>query len=384
MDEEVKRKRKEREQRAVEQRLAEERMRKMEQSKLHLANLFNQKPLPNQSLAQTPEQNEFLKQKLNQNALQRTQTGSISQLQRMQAQSQSSLQQPSQNIPMLSLQRNLSQTQQRTHNSWHNSTNTSATNQGPLPNMASLTNTNTPQFYSQSFLTSFAQLKTLPLPLHQNTLSPSVSKNPLDEILDLTVSSPSPSPDTTEDGLSLESLTRHSTGFGDDFNLESLISQNATTAQHTAQIQPPLMLQQQQQQNHHDFLDFLEMSMPPQLPTQKASPSSSTSSSSSSTSSTSSVSNNLVSHIPASLLPASTVNSASSSSSLFSRPSSSSSLFSNSSSHFSSPYLLADSDSLSLPNGHCSTTALDVREALNSMLQAGLDRKSVIQYQPQD
>uniref|UniRef100_A0A8D3AM86 Protein strawberry notch homolog 2 n=1 Tax=Scophthalmus maximus TaxID=52904 RepID=A0A8D3AM86_SCOMX len=52
MDEEVKRRRKEKEQQAVEQRLAEERMRKMEQENKHLlANLFNQKPMLNQSLA---------------------------------------------------------------------------------------------------------------------------------------------------------------------------------------------------------------------------------------------------------------------------------------------------------------------------------------------
>uniref|UniRef100_A0A3P8V5U5 Protein strawberry notch homolog 2 n=1 Tax=Cynoglossus semilaevis TaxID=244447 RepID=A0A3P8V5U5_CYNSE len=52
MDEEVKRRRKEKEQKAVEQRLNEERMRKMEQENKHLlANLFSQKPMHNQSLA---------------------------------------------------------------------------------------------------------------------------------------------------------------------------------------------------------------------------------------------------------------------------------------------------------------------------------------------
>lgn len=384
MDEEVKRRRKEREQQAVDQRLAEERMRKMEQENKHLlANLFNQKPMLNQSLTQSIQSQ--IQQKLNQ---QRTQTGSISQLQRRQAQTQSSLQQPSQNMALLSLQRNPSQTQQRTHNSWPNN---STTNQGPQPNMVALSS-NIPQFYPQGFL-SFPHLKNPPLPLHQ---SPSLSsKNPLDEILDLTMSSPSPSPDTTEGGLNLDSVTGHPAGFGDDFNLESLISQ--PNAQHVAQIQQPLMLQQQQQllqatqqqnhnlltNNHHqDLLDFFDMPLSPQIPTQKASPSSSTSSGSSSTSSTSSVSNNLVSHVSAGLLPASTVIPTSSSSSLFSSPSSSSSLFSNSSSCFTSPFLLAPSDSLSLPNGHCNA-ALDVREALNSML-AGPDRKSVIQYRQQD
>ncbi|TKS74751.1 Protein strawberry notch -like protein 2 [Collichthys lucidus] len=373
MDEEVKRRRKEKEQ----QRLEEERRRKIEQDNKHLqAILFNPIPMANQSLAQSLAQSLGHKQKLN---LQRTQTG-LSQLQRLQVQNQSSLQQPSQNLTMLPIQRNPSQTQQRTHNSWPNNstTTTSTNNQGPLPNMRSLTSN---LFYPPSFLSSFPQLKNS---LHHTHHS---SKNPMDEILDLTMSSPSPSPDTTE------SLTRPSAAFGDDF-MESLISQNAPNAQHAAQIQQPLLQQQQQQQqqllqatqqqqNHSlqpsnslDLIDFLDLPLSPLLPTQKASPSSSTSSGSSSTSSTSSVSNNPVSHVAAGLLPASTLNSTSSSSSLFSSP------FSNSSSHFS-PYLLPQSDSLTLPNGHC-TNALDVREALNSMLQAGPDRKSVIQYRPQD
>lgn len=389
MDEEVKRRRKEREQQAVEQRRAEERMRKMEQENKHLlANLFSQKPMLNQSLVQSLTQNQILKQKLSQNALQRTQTGNISQLQRIQAQTQSSLQQASPNIAMLSLQRNPSQTQQRTHNSWTNNSTTSTSNHGPLPSMVSLAS-DLSQFYPQSFSTSFPQLKNPSLPLHP---SPSLSsKNPLDEILDLTVSSSSPSPDTTEGRLNLDSLTRHSAAFGNDFNLDSLLPPNAPNTQHAAKIQQPLLLQQPQQQqqnhnllanNHQDLLDFFDLSLSPQMSTQKASPSSSTSSGSSSTSS---VSNSLVSHLPAGLLPASTlIPTLSPSSSLYSSPSSSSSLFSNSSSHFSSPFLPPQSEPLSLPNGQCSTTALDVREALNSMLQAGLDRKSVIQYRQQD
>nr|XP_020508224.2 LOW QUALITY PROTEIN: protein strawberry notch homolog 2-like [Labrus bergylta] len=392
MDEEVKKRRKEREQQAVEQRLAEERMRKMEQDNKHLlANLFNPKPMLNQSLAQSLAQNQ-IKQKLNQNALQRSQPGNIAQqLQRIQAHKQS-LQQPSQNSALQNLQRNPSQSQQRTHNNWSKTSTSSRTHQGPLPNMVSLGS----QFYPQAFLPSFSQLKKPSLPLHQTTLPPNVSsKNPLDEILDLTVcSTPSPSPDTTEGGLNLDSLTGHSAGFGDDFNLESLISHTASSAQHTAQIQTPLLLQQQQhlqatQQNHNllannhhqDFnLDFLDLPISPQMPTQKASPSSSTSSCSSSTSS---VSNNMAPHASAGLLPASGLLPTSpSSSSLFSSPSSSSSLFSNSSSRFSSLYLHPQSDSI--PNGHCSSAALDVREALNSMLQNGPDRKSVIKYRPQD
>uniref|UniRef100_A0A7N6AHX7 Protein strawberry notch homolog 2 n=1 Tax=Anabas testudineus TaxID=64144 RepID=A0A7N6AHX7_ANATE len=71
MDEEVKRRRKEKE----EQRQAAERMRKMEEEKQLLATLYSQ----NQML------------KLNPNSLQRTQPGSLSQLQRMQPQPQPSL-----------------------------------------------------------------------------------------------------------------------------------------------------------------------------------------------------------------------------------------------------------------------------------------------------
>ncbi|XP_054459233.1 protein strawberry notch homolog 2 isoform X2 [Anoplopoma fimbria] len=345
MDEEVKRRRKEREQRQ-----AEERDRKMEHDNKHLlANL-----MLNQSLAQ----------KLNQ----RTQTGSISQLPRPQAQNQSALQQ---NLPLLSLHRNLSQ--QRTHNSWPNNSTNNNNNQGSASNTVSI-RSNFSQFYPQPFV--FQQLKGV----HPNTGVS--SKNPLDEILDLTMGSPSPSPDSTEVGLNLDSLGGHSTAFVEDFNLESLISQTPSNAQHAAHIQQPLLLQHQQQQqhllatNHQDLLDLFDLPLSPQMPTQKASPSSSTSSCSSSTSSTS---NNLVPHVHAGLLPASSLIPTSSSSSLFSSPSSSSSLFSNSSPRFSSNYLPAQLDSLPLPNGH--SAALDAREALNSMLQ-GPDRKSVIKYRP--
>ncbi|XP_034738503.1 protein strawberry notch homolog 2 isoform X2 [Etheostoma cragini] len=377
MDEEVKRRRKEREQKAADLRLVEERNRKMEQENKHLlANLFNSKPMLNHSLVQPLPQNP------------------ISQQQRLQAQTLSPLQQPSQNLHPLSLQRKHSQTQQRTHIWSNNSTTTTTTaSQGPVPNTVSI-RSNFSQFYPQSYVTPFQQLKNPSLPLHQTTLSPNLSsKNPLDEILDLTVSSPSPSPDSTEGGLHLDSLGVH-TVFGDDFNLESLISRTAPNAQQAAPVQQPILLQQQpqqqhrhatQQQNHNllannqDLLDLFDLPLSPQMPTQKASPSPSTSSCSSSTSSTS---NNLASHVSAGLLPASTLMPTSSSSSLFSSPSSSSSLFSNSSPHFSSNYLIPQSESLSLPNGHSGT--LDVREALNSMLQRGLDRTSVIRYRQED
>ncbi|CAN9500579.1 unnamed protein product [Ophioblennius macclurei] len=377
MDEEVKRRRKDKEQQAAEQRLADEHRRKMQGHKHLLANLSSQKPMLNQSLIH----NHILKQKLNQNALPRTQPGGMSQLQRMQPQSPSSaLQHPQHNLPLLSLQRNPNQTQPRTHNSWLNSSSSSsATTQSPLTNSVSL---NFAQFYPQSFPSPFQQPKNPSL--HQAAPSPGMSsKDPLDEILDLTVSSPSPSPDSTEGGLSLDNLASNSAAFADDFNLESLISQSASNAQHVAQIQQPLLLPQQQQQqhlqasqqqshallannHHHDLLDLFDLPPSSQVQTQKASPSSSTSSGSSSASSASSLSNNMVS--------------------IFSNPPSSS-FFPNSSSSsscFPSTYLQPPSDSVSLPNGHCSSGALDVREALNSMLQAGPDRKSVIQYRQQD
>ncbi|XP_076009520.1 strawberry notch homolog 2b isoform X2 [Genypterus blacodes] len=403
MDEEVKRRRKEKEQQAVEQRLADERMRKLEQANKHLlANLFNPNPVHNQSLTQSLAQNQNLNQILNQNPLQRTQPQNITQLQRAQVQNKSTLQPLAQNLPLLPLQRNSSQTQQRAHLNWpNNSGATPTTNQGPLPSAASLSN-HFSQFSQQHFLSAFPPLKSLSRPLHQAAaLSPTVfSKNPLNEILDLTMSSPTPSPDNPESGLTPDLLS----AFRDEYPLESLIPRRVANTQHNAQIQQqpsPLSLQQPQQQqqnlqvrqqqesqnlltNSHppDLLDFLEIPLSFQMSTQKASPSSSTSSCSSSASSTSSLSNNSVSQVSSSLLSASTlIPTSSSSSSLFSSPSPTS-LFSNSpsSSLFSSPCVLPPAESLTLPNGHCSTDALDVREALNSMLQTGPDRKSVIQY----
>ncbi|XP_013123200.1 si:ch73-63e15.2 isoform X2 [Oreochromis niloticus] len=354
MDDEVKKRRKEKEQAAE-----NERKRKNEYLQGHrqlVENLTNHKTMHTQSLTQ-PFDPRFPLQH------------------RMHPQPQPTL--PHLSSALLTLPINSSQTQQRTHNSWsNNSSSFSNTNQSSLNNSVGLS---LPPFYSPAYMNTFQQTKNLPPSLHQTKQPSSLSsKNPFDDILDLTMSSPSPSPDTTEGGLNLETLTSNSAAFADDFNLESLISQTAPNAQHAAQVQLPLMLQQplqasqqqQQQQNHnllannhHDLLDYFDISLSPQMPTQKASPSSSTSSCSSSTSSTSSVSNNM--------------------GSLFSNPSPNS-LFSSSSSHFPPAYLLSSSDSVPLPNGNCSSGALDVREALNSMLQAGPDRKSVIQYRPQE
>lgn len=369
MDEEVKRKRREREQQALEQQKVEYR---------HLTTLFSHSPILNKSLVQSLTQNQFPKQKLSQSVKQRTQSGSISQLPRVKPLTESTLQQSSQTMPMQSLQRNPCQTQQRTHNSWSSIPTTSTNHHGLLSNPANLLASSLQsQFHHHSFLPLFQPMKNACLPLHQNTPSSSLSSNHLDEILDLTVSSPSPSPDTNEGGPSLDSLTRHSSAFGDDFNLEALISQPAPNPQPAAQLQQPLLPQQQQNHNmmannHQDVFDLFDLPLCPQMSTQKANPSSLTSSGSSSTSP---VSNSLVSKVPTGLPPSS-----SSSSSLFCGPSSSS-LFSN---PFSSPYIHQQSDPLHLPNGHCSTATLDVREALNSMLQDGHDRKSVIQYRHQD
>lgn len=359
MDEEVKRKRREREQQALEQRKMESR---------HLATLFSHPPILNKSLVQSLAQNQFLKQKLSQNVKQRTQSGSISQLPRVKALTESTLHQPSQAISAPPLQRSPCPAQQRNPNSWPSIATTSTNHHSLLSNPANLLASNLQsQFHPHLFSPLFQPMKNACLPLHQNPSSSGLSSNPLDEILDLTVSSPSPSPDTTEGGPSLDSLTRHSSAFGEDFNLEALIAQPAPNPQPAAQLQ---------QQNHtlmanhrQDVFELFDLPPCPQMSAQKATPSSSGSSS------TSPVSNSLVLKVPAGLAPSS-----SSSSSLFSSPPSSS-LFSNS---FPSPYLHPQSDPLHLPNGHCGAAALDVREALNSMLQDGHDRKSVIQYRHQD
>ncbi|XP_017262777.1 protein strawberry notch homolog 2 isoform X2 [Kryptolebias marmoratus] len=344
MNEEVKKRRKEKEQ--------QERMRQLEQENQRLPE--NQNPVLSQFLVQNPGL--VFKQNLNQNALQRTQNGGLSHI--------DALQQPPHSLPLMSLHRN--QSLQRTHNGWPNSPASSgAANQVALPKTVSH---GFPQFYN--FLSPFHVSKNPSLPLHQAAPSPDLSSsNPLNEILDLTMSSPSPSTDSTDAGPSLDTLP--------DFNLD-LFPGTAPDAQHPSQTQQPLMLQHHHQlapqqppppQNHNheqDFLEILGLALSPQMPAQKAAPSSSTSSCSSSTSSTSSLSNNPLSLFP---IPSSSPSPSSSSSSLFSNA-------------FPASYLLTQSDSAALTNGHAST--LDVREALNSMLQSGQDRKSVIQYRQQD
>ncbi|XP_072294577.1 si:ch73-63e15.2 isoform X2 [Eucyclogobius newberryi] len=368
MNEEVKRRRKERQQQALEKRQAEERMKKMEQENKHLlANLFSSKPLHNQSL--TLAQNQLLKQKLNPLLL--TQTQSLPSLQRMHGashtlqQQQQQQQQPAHKITLLTLQRG--QSQPRTaHKGWSSNSTTSTNNQVLSKAMPSPVSSRYP-FYPQSlqsFSNSFPQIKTLPL--HQNTAKVS-SKDPLEEILDLTVGSPSPSRDISDNGrLGIADPLPNRTDFKDDFDLESLISQSAQQNTQSGLLQNHNLLT-----NHQDLLDLFDLALPAQNHTQNASPSSSTSSCSSS----SSVSNNHFSH---SLLSSSMLLSPPPSQSIYS-PTSSSSLFSNS--PFSSQFLIPQTEPLALTNGNCGSGTLDVREALNSML-AGPDRKSVIQYRP--
>lgn len=384
MDEEVKRRRKEREQMAAEKRLSEDRIRLMEEGHKHLlANLVSQKTMLNQSLV--PFQNQLLRQKLSQNAaLQQAQSGGVSQLQRIPSQSALQLQQqkqkPPQNINML----HSIQIQQRTPKNWPN-TSTSAPSSSSRTTLPSLA-----QFYPSPFLPTFSQLKSSTLQLQSSAPSPSLSSsNPLDEILDLTVSSPSPSPDATEPRLNHGGLSRQAAAAASFDELESLISEISQVPSVAPPPPPahPAAAHSMLTSNHQDLMEYFDLPLSPQMSTQKASPSSSTSSSSAS-----SFCNSLAPPVPSgllsvsSLMPAASSSSSSpSSSSLFSSPSSSSSLFSSASPHFPANYpLLPASDPLPLPNGHCSATALDVREALNSMLQAGADRKSVIQFRHPD
>ncbi|XP_077572995.1 strawberry notch homolog 2b isoform X2 [Stigmatopora nigra] len=329
MDEEVKRRRKEREKLALEQRLTEERMRKMEQDNKHLlANLFSQKAMPNQSLAQSLVHSQLLKQKLNPH--QKTQVGGMSQLHRMQAVLQQQQQQHPQSQGLIPLPRTSGS--QVTTSGWSPGGKSTPSKQAAARNAALHGASFPPQFYPQSFLSSFPQL----LPLHQSQRAP--SQKAQDEILDLTVSSPSPSPDSTEGGR------REAFNVDvNDFNLESLISQTA------AQLPPPPL-----NRSHQDILDLFDLPLSPPMAAaaQKASPSSSSSA----------------------LIQTS----------LFSNPPSSGSSSQFAPARFGN-YLLPQLDSLPLPNGHCGAGALDAREALNSMLQGpGPDRKSVIQYRQQD
>ncbi|CAL8308513.1 unnamed protein product [Lota lota] len=367
MDEEVKKRRKEKEQ-ALEQQQAEERRRKLVQADRPL---FSQSHIMNQSLTQ----NQALGHKPQiQNPMQRTQPHGISQLALQRGHGQASLQ-VAQNLARLPSQRTPSQIQPRTQNNRPNNGNKGP---GLLPSMATLSS-HFPQFSPQPFMSSFPSLKSHTLASQALLANPSSSivpsKNPLD-ILDLTMNSPSHSPDSTEGGLGMAGPPG---AFREDFALESLISSNTLglhqLSAQTQQKQQPLLrqlqqprLQQQQQQQESllvdnssqpDFLDFLDsplsFSMPPHSSTSSA--------------------HNAMSHAARSLHPTATLIPSSPSSSLFSSTTSPSSLF-------SSPACLHPPPD-PLPNGHGgSPSTLDVREVLTNMLLAGNDRKSVIKYRP--
>ncbi|KAG7272136.1 hypothetical protein CRUP_021996 [Coryphaenoides rupestris] len=440
MDEEVKKRRKEKDQQALEQRQADERQRRLVQANQHLMDRISQNHIMNQSLAQGQghaqgpaqglvlahkPQNHIHNHNQNQNQnppTQRTQPRGISQvtLQRGKlAQGQASSQRAGQNLARLPPHRTPSQIQPRTQNNRPNNSNKGGL--GLLPSMATLSS-HFPPFSSQPFMNSFPSLKSHTLSSQGLLSNPSssASKNPLDDILDLTMS-PSLSPDSTEGGpLGLEGLAGVAPGnFRDDFALESLISPNVLGLHHQRsaqtlqkqqqprlqqqqpspllrQLQQQQQQQQQQQDSQSDYLDFLDFSM--------AGPHHPSSSSTSSSAAGGPVPHGGVSHVArgrgmlsaAGLLPPSSASSPSasaSSSPLFSTNASPASLFSSSnaspSSLFSSPVCLLPppppDPSLpslnSLPNGHCgSTSTLDVREVLNSMLLASNDRKSVIQF----
>ncbi|XP_035269388.1 protein strawberry notch homolog 2 isoform X2 [Anguilla anguilla] len=172
-----------------------------------------------------------------------------------------------------------------------------------------------------------------------------LQRSPVDEILDLTTSSPSPSPDSSgAGGLGLDSLVGPLGGAQDHFSLESLISQTVLSGHHPSHPQ-------------QDLLDFLEN---PAL-------------------SLSSAYSTFPSHTaPTSTVPPiSTILPPSSSSSSSSSTSSTSSMF-------SSVMAPSEHQANPLPNGHCSADLFNVREVLDSMLRTNPDRQSVIQSRTPD
>uniref|UniRef100_A0A3P9AHA8 Protein strawberry notch homolog 2 n=1 Tax=Esox lucius TaxID=8010 RepID=A0A3P9AHA8_ESOLU len=205
-----------------------------------------------------------------------------------------------------------------------------------------------------------------PLPLAPNSTKPSRVG---EEVLDLTVS-PSPSPDSTEGGLGLDSLTGGPMGgFAEDFNLESLLltAQNTAHLQHMPQPLHPLMKHQQLQsspqmqlpllhqpnqalnnnQDYYDILKLLEHPDPMPYPLSSQTPSNPSSS----------ISNTV----------------AQGSSGLLSSPSTSAS------SHFSPALAPSEQQPLPLANGH----GINVREVLDNMLRTSSDpqlRPPVIHY----
>ncbi|XP_061093328.1 si:ch73-63e15.2 isoform X2 [Conger conger] len=196
----------------------------------------------------------------------------------------------------------------------------------------------------KELLSRFCGAQTLTLPSLSSALPPlypSLQRSPIDDILDLTTSSPSPSPDSAG-GLGLDGLVGPAGGATPDhFSLESLLSQADLSVPHPTP---------------QDLLDILE------------SPSMGLSSSYAFPTSVPPIST---------ILPPSSVGLSSSSSS------SSSSSASSASSFF--PSVLAPSEPRAdpLPNGHCGPDFFNVREVLDNMLRTS-DRQSVIRSRTPD
>ncbi|XP_077082520.1 strawberry notch homolog 2b isoform X1 [Siphateles boraxobius] len=199
-------------------------------------------------------------------------------------------------------------------------------------------------------------LASSPTPNISFTPFPSL-KTPLDEILDLTVHSTSPSSQvSTQTGLSVDNLTGPPAPLVEDFNLEAFI-------QEQQQQQPRQESQSTQESSTARDTDLLDMILNSFMTTPSQNdPASSTSDAPLSVPMvlSSSFSSSMSQFTPTPLTPSS----------------SSSSL-----SQVSLPP--TDQQMLPLPNSHCSSEAIiNVREVLNSMLQRGTEpRYSVIQYQ---
>lgn len=215
-------------------------------------------------------------------------------------------------------------------------------------------------FTPSNFFTPSLQASTLAsLPTPNTSFIPFPSlKTPLEEILNLTVHSTSPSSQvSTQTGLSVDNLTGPPEPSVDDFNLEAFIQEQ--------QQQPQQESQSTQESCTARDTDLLDMIL--SLNSFMTTPSQNDLASS-------------TSDAPLSI-PMVLSSSFSSSMSQFTptplTPSSSSSTLS----QVSLPP--TDQHKLPLPNSHCSPEAIiNVREVLNSMLQSGTEsRYPVIQYQ---
>lgn len=220
------------------------------------------------------------------------------------------------------------------------------------------------EFLSNLFTQSLPapSLPSLPTPYMSFSSFPSL-KNPLEEILDLTVHSSSPTSQvSTQTGLGIDNLTGPPEPSVDDFNLEAFIQEHQ-------QQQPQQESQSAQQSSPAQDTDLLDMLLSLNsfmtTPSQNVPASSSLDAPLSVPMVLSSSFSSSLSQITPTLTPSSTSSSSSSSSS----------------SSFSLPP--TDQNMLPLPNSHCSSEAIiNVREVLNSMLQSGTEpRQSVIQYQ---